>query len=213
MRDASVILTWPFWSVALFLLPAILVWVVGGIPGGLAIFPVRLVLLLALLAVPSSGVLFHLSPDNPSSLEIVVAGTPDSSRLNARWSARYGADRSGDERMLVIEPSRQLLVRVVTGVRAAPLWWMPPEGRVREIGVGPVGAVPEVLRFDESVLLPDVRSRIERFLRRHRLLQTVESSIQIPEREAHFLQPGRYRVTLDTARPHPGALSYRYTQQ
>lgn len=212
LDGAALISRWE-WSVGLFTTFAGVVWIAGGIPGRWRVLPLRLLLVLGILAIPFSGIPFHRAASPVlQRVEIVVGARGDALAVSIERPEGF---RVRGEETVNAGVADHLVFSVDTAVRSAPLWWLPPSGTVQAVQLHrDTGEEPaDTVSFSRPAVEPEIFAPLEQFLRARGIIRSETHDLRIPDRPGWFLQPGRYRVTIALSGPHPKALSYRYTQQ
>lgn len=195
LSGAGELLTWWRWSVIMPAVAAALIWIATGVPGRLAVLPVRVILILVLAALPLSGALFR----TPGEIQ---AG--DAVLLHVSRAGESTPDHllvAVDEGQVLQVAATERLIVEITLVRAiAPLWWMPPAGTVREVTVRGITAAGETsgwITATATPILTELRDPLERFMSASGLIRIESLSVPVPGQRGFFLQPGEYRVSLD----------------
>lgn len=180
---------------------ALLIWVAAGIPGGPAVLPLRILLILVLVSVPLSGIPFQRPregvplPEQQVVLRLSSGEGLPPDRLDVKIEGAGVPVPAGETPVLSVAATETLQVQMVVFRRIPPLWWLPPSGGIRGITVRSItdrgDSTGEISTVDRSIA-PEVRDRLERFLKARGLVEMEILSLRVPRERGFFLQPGVY---------------------
>lgn len=235
MRDGTAILAWWRVTILLTLVPTGLIWAALGIPGRLAVLPLRILLLLAVATVPLTGALFPggfppVSTAGDFAPLLLVEQEPEREPERVAITLHGGVgDPLGP--IFSVEAGERILVKADVIGGAPPLWWLPAPGTIASLTVQiqsggeelSLIVPPPAQVLPERLYLRFPRDALEQVLVARGLFYRREVTALIPGRRGLFLQPGRYALYPGGEQrteprsadfpPHSEALSYRYTKQ